>query len=370
MPKTGSTAIQQSLYYDVRDPAVHYFGFGAPDAALPLACLFESEPRNRRLYRRLGYPLDHFADYRRRMLARLDAATETARRHHKHLVISSEYAFMASREFHERLHQYLQDRGFEVQLLAYFRPWKSHLESLFQQMIKAGRAEFEVVGPRERLIMNYRDNVERLWDVYGRERVSAIKFDRAQFPLQSIVQDFGRRIGLSISPTYQRSSNVGLKLSALRLMFTFNRWSGLVHGVDEPLPPRYWRISNRLRELPGASLRLHSELTRPFLEEWQEQLDWVERELGFSLAEDPAQHDHLDSLRTEEDLYRYDAQSLAWLARANGRAVVVGENGEALVRAVARHMDQLRHQWPTPTEVCQHFGLLIQQRWIHWRTGA
>ena len=73
-PKTGTSALQKALFFDLRDPRFQYFSGGYIDnGSFLIEALFADEPQCRQLYEKhLASSRGAFPIYRQRLQRRLD----------------------------------------------------------------------------------------------------------------------------------------------------------------------------------------------------------------------------------------------------------------------------------------------------------
>ena len=76
MHKTGTSSIQESLYYGLRDPSFLYFGFGEPNGSRGLKTLFGDDPEFHIMNRKMGLSGERMELYKRRLQRRLEQAMD------------------------------------------------------------------------------------------------------------------------------------------------------------------------------------------------------------------------------------------------------------------------------------------------------
>lgn len=368
-PKTGSTAIQDALFYSLRDPGFQYAAGGESNGSLAMHALFQDPPENEFFFRRFGSPGGSFSAYRQRMGRQLERGVEQAVRRSAHLVVSAEHFWFYPEAIMRRIREYFTDRGFDVQVLGYLRPWESWVTSLLAHRLLYGRGEFVLTSERDAPLFDVVGNVERLWCVFGRDRVHLSKFDPASFPGGCVVRDFFRQLGLTPPSSPRTPVNASATLPAAQLAYCFHRFCGRVSDVQAGHTPGLFRMIDSLRTLPGPQLRLHEELVSPWLEEHQSQDAWLQRELGFSLDASRA-GDGPSAVKCETDLFEFAPATLEWLARETGRKVIAERSGEGAARAVAQQVNALRRRRYSPREMAERIASHARKRWVRWRAAC
>lgn len=358
--KTGSSSIQDALFSILRDPAFQYAGGGIPNGSFLLNTLFDEPPDNQHLFKLIGQPGGSFSAFRQKIERQFQRAIRHAVDTNAELILSGEYAWVANREVLTRVQHYLNDCGFTVQVMGYVRPWTSWITSRWVQGLREGRREFVIACDNDRRILDVRGNVERLWEVFGRENVSILKFSPVDFPNGCVVRHFCGTLGLKVPEAFKISSNESLSLPAAQFLYSFNRFEGLTVEVSPQKPALYHILKERLQHLPGPLFRLHRTLLEPQLEFCRSRNPWIEQELGFSLADPGILSPEPNSIVDESDMFSFAPQALEWLANQTGQPVIRQRSGECAAREVARQVDLLRLR-------PRRFGELAERVVIRWR---
>lgn len=197
------------------------------------------------------------------------------------LILSAESGWYMKPPELQRLREYMENRGYSVKVVVYLRPWKSWLESHFQQGVKIGNDRVIELPPRSFFkLLVYRDRLQILEAVFGTDQVDAHNYHPKIFPNGCIVQDFCQGLGINLDPVQIRLTNESLSLSAIKLLYTYRKLGpGFGRG-------KWAVLSNNLLayialvQLPGAPVRFHSSLVEPLLKELTLQRPWLEQRLG------------------------------------------------------------------------------------------
>ena len=344
MHKTGSTSIQQHLFYDLVDPRFQYVGGGRVNGCFLLGALFQEPPillNNLPTSSFLSSPRSA-KRVRQDIQGKWDRAIDRALQRNAHLIFSAEGGFVAPRDALERVHEQLSSHGFQTDVFGYLRSWKPFHESQFQQAVKAGRKTLAIGLGQGRGTMRYQEQIENLWKVFGRPNVNFAKFDRTTFPQGCVVQDFQKRIGLPVTDSRHRYKNESLSQPAVQLLYAFNKYSSHEINPLKTYPSGFRNLLYWVSTLQGVPFHFHSRFLKPFYDEAKPHLDWVEQQLGIALHEPIDQHDHQPSILSEDCLLRFSRESLDWLAKTTGERTISGNEGESVAIEVARQMDKLR----------------------------
>lgn len=364
-PKTGSTSIQDALFFRLRDASFQYASSGQVNGSYALGAIFLDSPTNEQLFRAQGSPGTSFQAYRERLERRLERGVGHAARTGLHLIISAEYIWCQDEAALERLQGWLHERGFIVNARAYMRPWRSWLTSWFLHRVRTGCSEFQFTStPNERLF-DVVSTSKRLRRIFGRDGVTLSKYDPAAFPGNCVVRDFCGSIGMQVPEGMKFRSNEALSDPAARIIYSWHRFGSGLDLTDPYRPARMWRLIDALRELPGPGLRLHPTVLAPWWESLRPQNAWIERELGFSLDEESLAVVDDRAVRCDSEMFEFTPETLDWLARQTGERSIQHRSGLMAARAVAMQADLLSRRPRSPGAIADGLRARLTRRWIH-----
>lgn len=376
-PKTGTSALQKALFFNLKDPRFQYFSGGYIDnGSHALEALFAEEPYCRRLYENhLASSRGRFPLYRQRLQRRLDQAVARCRRRDADLILSAEGLWRASPEAFSRfrrLRAYLVDQGFDVVLIAYLRPLLPWLASLYQQSLKFGNAQFGLEMFRE--LLNFQAIIEELWLVFGRANVSIYPYDTALFPGGCVVRHFCHEIGYRCPPGYRTSVNESLSRSACGLLLAYNRQRPLLPTTGMHQAVEYAPILRHLQRLPGPSLRLHPTVLERWAPTLVRQGDWLERELGLRLSPSATEATAVSSIPppvgSADELLAVPQEALQWLGERSGVQALASAAPPRSERLVALAMRRLTGRWSHRLSLPRRASQRLQARLIHLQHGC
>ena len=340
MPKTGTTAIQESLYHGLDDPAFRYLGLGWTNAAAYLEPLFSECPERFWRFRAKRYSRARIEQVRQGYARRLQGALRHARSQTP--IISAEHCWLMPPAALERLRDFLIAEGFMPRVVAYVRPIKSFVESSFQQRVKWGRSAFAPMpwpvphghtgfgGWSGTLAM-----FERIW---GRSNVIVRPFVKSALFEGCAVRDFCRTLGITFDPRKVVHSNHSLCDDAVRFLFAHNRFVQM--GT-----PRSFRkqvaLVKYFETLEGNPFRFHSAIFDSVGDRIADETRALRQLYGIDIAEDLRSANHGPCVREEADLFRYSRASLEWLADASATKPIGPFEGEVAARAVAGQVERI-----------------------------
>lgn len=337
-PKTGTTSIQSSLFYALRDERFRLLTLDSRFGNQTFLAAFSDGFGSGNAYFSRGIGPRGLARLPQRSRDYLDRALRSAGRDGVTPVISAEAMSGTKDPAPERLRDFLSARGWDPRVVAYLRAPLDFVESLYQQDLRTAVPLARLAARRERLDRaDYHRAIERLDRAFGREAVTLHWFDPESFPDRCVVRHFCESNGIRFLGDDVVRKNESINLPAVRFI------SALLFGAGgRPAPSAEsarWRILlERLAELPGPPLRLHASLTRRYVETARKGWDSLEARLGRTLPMSLHERDPDEGIRCEEDLLDFSAESLEWLAHATGRRVVRKGEGDATVRGVVAQL--------------------------------
>lgn len=286
MPKTGTSSIQETLYYELIDPGFVYCGFGEINGSYALSAFVGKSPYIASL-RTLGVGADA---YRRRMLGRFRRSVKRARDRGADLILSAEFCFMWGRQEHQIFRALAHQHGLNLQLVLYVRPPLDWLASSLAQTLKFGNyvthadLSQRCSSSAIRRQLGFTERLEMLAELYGPNAVTVRPFLRQQLAEGCVVRDFCRVVGITRQPRRMLRQNDGLSLAASQCLHLRNLALGRpLRGAWELV--RRDGLLVRLEQLFGdqPGLRLNAALLgdlEPFL---QQQLADLEQRHGVTL---------------------------------------------------------------------------------------
>ena len=265
------------------------------------------------LVRKRGISPEEIVDTRHRLLGQTLERRRT-RQTTRPLLISSE----RMSQYDERIKKgliamagYLREHSEEdVRVIAYVRPPRSFMSSMFQQRCKVGLPG-NLTAPNA-FWPRYRARFEEFDHIFGRENVTLKPFQRERLEGGDVVLDFAREIGVALDPgEVVPPANETMGLEAVALLYVYwqsgkrfdrskghhmlwrKHFVGCISGLGSrqfvPLDahnaqPGMWQF---IQPRPESSRRfaLADTATDPVVEAHRADLDWMEARLGVPLSE-------------------------------------------------------------------------------------
>jgi len=352
MPKTGTSSIQESLFFGLNDPRFQYFTGGEVNTARTLLLLGSDDDLPLHFDGERGRDTAFLAAERQAAQQRLARHLEEAQRSGRELIVSGENCWRMPENELRKLKTLLEQTGLRVQVVAYVRPWKEWLESNFAQrtqlvcMYRSNQPHPSIFGLANPVQIDYWNRIQTFDGIFGRENVLFRKFQPGSFPGGCVTRDFCQLTGISLHESQIRRANDSMRLDAVRLIFAYGKFANreAPHGRVTMWQHRW--LMNRLMALRGPALRFHSSVVEPLLQPLLPDLELIEERIGASMREDWTQHDAGDCIRTEDDLFRFSEESLAWLEGETGIRLPRGQPLEESARQVGALIHRLRHTFP------------------------
>jgi len=375
MQKTGSSSIQDTLFYGLDDPRYRYFSAGEINGSRMLYTLTAGDSLANFYWGR-STDGESFVKQRKEYYHRkLRRAMDRVRSDGGTLILSGEDGWGQQEEGMKRLRGLFEDDGFETTVMVYVRPWKSFLESNYLQRLNimtkriVSTSQVREIELRDSNRLNYREKLEMFDRVFGRESVIAKKFATESFPNGCVVQDFVSTLGIPIEVSKIRRTNESLSMEASKLLYAYRMFGPVERGWGGlKLWRHYWMVLS-LQEIEGERLKFHSQMILPILERQLPQADWLEERIGASFREDLYKDDDRECIRQLSDFYRFKESTLNWLSNRVGGRMPSALEGEDAARQVAVLMDRLRHQLPSVSKAAGSIRRFSERCWRRWRSG-
>jgi hypothetical protein len=365
MPKTGTTSVQETLAFGMRDPAFEYCGFGLVNGSAPLGELLGLE-RHLVEQRRLRLGIGN-RDPRRHLQRRLERSIRRAQSRGATLVLSAETGYGWSRESHQKLFQILAPFGLQLKALVYVRPPLDWLASSIGEGIKFGvlanqqaiERVFEPSALQRRMAIAER--LEMLAATYGAQRLVVRPFLRDALHQGCVVQDLAQQLGIQITSQQVRRRNDSLPLNGSRALHIRNQTQGRTLRGPLDLMRRDALISRLSRVFQGeSSLRLAPTLLggcEPFV---QDQVQRLRRCFGLELPLS------VGAGRAADEPPLANLQGLLELPEA-ARLKLAGACGVPGNPPIALLLEQLEQRWDGGF-VGQQLQRRLRRHWHHaWR---
>lgn len=299
MPKTGSTAIQLSLFAgsggDFIYPRLGKEPFKPQhtDALIQLFSSASGKIANNKRF--LGKSLDWSdSDEQRIRQAAADAGRGS-------VILSSEgaYSYLTMEDI-ASLRRFAEQLFDDVLVVAYIREPFSLISANFHNLIKAKRlSKFTPIYKPYRRFEN--------WDeVFGRSRVALWKYDPSTFPNGDVVQDFCIRLGLR-APSSAKV-NETISRPAISAIYRLNR---ITRCDDRTTPAAKKARIALIRNFPHQNwpkFRLSPKIIKPIVESNAEDIAWIEDRIGSSLRNDQQAQDN--DICCEADLLKINPRAI------------------------------------------------------------
>ncbi|MEN9664072.1 MAG: hypothetical protein RLZZ326_435 [Planctomycetota bacterium] len=351
MPKTGSTSIQETLYYGLEDRQFHYIGFGQISGSRAMRILFSDSAGDSRLSKALGFDSRSLGQMRKMLMHRLLKSLAICDRRHATPIVSAEWCWRMTREEYVGVLEFFAARGYRVEPIAYVRSLWGWYPSAFQENVKWGDADFTPCRgvfddrPQVRSEGDLIATLEVLEGVFGGKYLRVIPFVRSSLASGCVVEDFCRMLGIGMSPRRIRRANDGLGVDAIRAIYASNAL-GAGYGHGPRAVEKNVLLQRRLTGMGGPPFRYHSTLLETWTDEIARQHAGVAERTGAAFPNHPSSADDADAIRKEADLFRYSVESVGWLEKASGLPIRTPGGDDAPPAHVAAAVDSLRERQP------------------------
>jgi glycosyltransferase involved in cell wall biosynthesis len=307
--KTGTTSIQQALFTRLREQDAAFVHWGWAYLERDIMAAFASEPG------RLAPDLAAM-DPGRREWVRSKLRETISSLPQTRLILSAECLSRFDYEELAGFVDFLRQQGLSLEAVGYLRDCHDWYESMLQQAAKSGTWNNSLF-PLE--LGTYRESIESLDRLLGKEKVHLLKFDRARFPGGCVVRDFFAHLGLGYTEHNDPDLNLSLSMEAVKLLRAFHG-SGLRRVTDPSGLQRNILLARHMATLEGPRLRLGRTLVEEQMARELNDINWLEARLGQSIREVPATLRE-ENIHSASDLERFNPESCRWLERESGVAM-------------------------------------------------
>lgn len=340
-PKTGTTSIQSSLLYGLRDPRFRFLTLDTDFGNLLVVSAFREGFGEGRGFFSQGISPRQAAASGTRSRRHLDRSLAAAARRGVTPILSAEVIVGFDGVSLGRLRDFLAERGWSPQVVVYLRPPFDYFASLLGQRVRANllfERDTMAFASNERI--NPIKVLRRLDEVFGAAAVAPHWFEPASFPGRCVVRHFCGTLGIDFRGEDVVRENDSLNLAAIRFLYAMIHMG---HGRRPDLVGRLrWQVLiERLAGVPGPPLRLHARITETIAERLRPDWGWLESRFGRPLPMTSRSAGPDEGIRGIEDLLDFSPESLEWLARTTGRPVVRAGRGDDTVRETVEQLRSL-----------------------------
>lgn len=238
MHKTGSSSIQATLNgYD--DGKTFYVDIGEKNHGIGIYTLFSKKYLEYKFWTRRGYGENKINKIKSEYLRDLTSELERPR---SRAIISGEDISWLSPDEAKDMVSFFLNYAKTVTVVCYLRDPRSFVASSLQERIKIGMTEFpQKINPK------YRFRLEKFLNLNDLIKLVVRKFERDSLIGGSVVTDFCSIAKIEAQSVKELNKNSTLSLSALSLLYLFNRTCPVYHG-DEVLLKAKKRLIKELRQ--------------------------------------------------------------------------------------------------------------------------
>lgn len=274
MHKTGTSAIQQSLKR-FNNKTVRYLpGIGANHSAL-YSTLFLENPSTYGAHKKNSRTPEDVKSLRDNFESKFLGAIKKCRQQGASVLLSSgEDVCNLDLASVERMRGWLFENFDEVELVGYVRPPASYLTSALQQRVRGG-----MPINIEQMYPNYRTRFEKFDIVFGRERTTLVKYDRANLYRSDVVLDFCKRASVEFDPDEVVKENQSRGLETISTLYAQRRLGrGWINYAGSPRDNV--KLVNALAALGTTPITFSAEKLQSIVDQNSEDLDWISERVG------------------------------------------------------------------------------------------
>ncbi|MGD9916429.1 MAG: hypothetical protein AB7U46_00285 [Paenirhodobacter sp.] len=323
MHKSGTSAVQDSLAANLKDPNFKYLAFEKPNNSNTIRHIFwnaglQDENAKQRL----------IAERQRRrsfvaMTRSLNALGRAVP------IVSAEIIGILPRVASDKLFDMLEIYRRNIQIVAYLRNMPDYVDSAFQEKLKSSLVTLD----KPTIDVRYKRRFVHFERRFSRRNVLLKPFSRSALHNGCVVQDFCKTFEIDFDPAGVVRSNERLSLPAVRLLYAYRQVNPAARNGDRGL-------FDKLSTLPGSKFQLSDEMTRSVVICEEEDLAYAQDRIGLDMRlRDSSPADEL--IRSADDLRNLKPEELEWLAANSATRLSALKAG---VEPIAAALDKLRVQ--------------------------
>ena len=334
MPKTGSSALQESLFTNIIDNRVSYANLPVSNHSAIIFSMFASRPESHSLHQGMKHSKEDIVKFNEKNKKLL---IDSFSKNNTNIeIISGEDIFHIDYEGLKKMKFFLETYFKKILIVGYVRAPKSFMESAFQQLVKNHKMDsfdFSIIYPY------YKDKLEKFDTVFGSENVYLWKFDPKIFPKGDITLDFCKRLDIKTDDKLALRSNDAISEEAIALLFANHKY-----GKQFDFSNKEMQINNKLIEeisiIGKKKFKFSPKLINDVLSKYEADLKWIEDRMGLSLSEDT--YELNQGITSEEELLIFSDSTLNQLKELIGIDFLPIEKLEKRPEDVAKLVDALK----------------------------
>lgn len=279
MHKTGTSSIQDTLHYNLKDQNIKYMDLGVPNHSGALNQLFSSDT-NSKIRERIHS----------KFMSNLITSHDTYIISAEDLSTFSEDSLISAKLFFEDFFQ-------DVAVIGYVREPKGWIESAYQQILKDHK-NYRAINT---LIPNYKNKFDKFDRIFQKNNVFLYKFDPKHFPNGDVVLDFYRKIGLLTGQNIESKeiikTNETLSKEAVAILYLLRKYHDSSE-VGRDYSKENTSFIEALSKVGSSKFKISPAFFCTILEQIQDDVSWMETRLGCKLLNEIYEH-HQDEIDTE-----------------------------------------------------------------------
>lgn len=299
MHKTGTTSIQESLKYGLKNDDYYFLDLGHSNHSIPIYSLFCDDPINYYIHKFKNLTIKQIESYNN---ANKDLLMKELKNNKtKNIIISGEDINKLSIEGLRKLKSFINNSYEDIHIIGYVREVSSYMQSMFQQKVKGGGLkDFDIEGTYP----YYKNTFEKFDIVFGKENVNLWKFEPKDFYKNNIVLDFCNHLGIKFDESKIVYANESLSEEALRILYIFRKYGPTLGNENYPLFKNEILL-NLISGIGTNKFEFSYLLVKKILDVHKSDIEWMENRINAKLINKNLENgikSELDLLNISEEL--------------------------------------------------------------------
>lgn len=310
MPKTGSSALQESLFKNIVDENVTYANLETASHSAIIFSMFSSNPSSHYYHQGMNHSANQIEEYNKKNKQLLIEGFIESKSNIE--IISGEDIFHLDEKALYRMKIFFENYFKKILIVGYVRAPKSFMESAFQQLVKYHKLasfDFSLLYP------HYKYKFEKFDKVFNSKNVNLWKFDPKNFPNSDISLDFCSRLNIKIDKKQLLRSNDSISKEAIAILYANNKYGkqfdfGIMEiEIDHELV-------NLISNIGNNKFKFSTKLISTVIKEHQVDLYWIEKRMKTSLKESSIKF--FTTISSEKDLLKFSDKTIKEIKKLIG----------------------------------------------------
>jgi hypothetical protein len=303
MPKTGTSTIQEVLFYSIKSKNISYANLKVSNHSAIMFSLFSKKPllhNIHKLNKHTQLDVNIFNKKNKELLIQgfLDNSSKTE-------IISGEDIFHLNEEELYDMRIFLEEYFEKIIIIGYVREAVSFMNSSFQQLVKFHKMNRFDIG---KIYPHYRIKFEKFDKIFFKKNVFLYEFNINKFPNKDIVEDFANKWDIELEYKNRLRVNETISKELIAILFVYNSFSNR-KDFERDNTKVHRRTINQLSQFGTNKFLFSNDYMAEVLLNHIKDIDWIENRLEVKFFHEKINKENI-GLRGEEELRQYAVEHI------------------------------------------------------------